>query len=271
MRSSARPAVVVTLLASLVFMLGATLAFAANGDSSANLRGWLGVDLFAMIRSADILGKACLFVLSLFSISSWAVMVYKFLHIRQARRQTDGFIEVCNQGSGNLDEAFKITSEYPESPLAQILREAYLELEIEDWYRDSAFLGPGARLEMAKTGIERVFDRTISNEVTHLESKLSFLATTTNVCPFIGLFGTVWGIMVAFQSFSPDGSISLSSLAPGLSTALLTTVGGLFCAIPSSIMYNNLTHRVRVLASQMDSFALELSNIVQKQLMKQAA
>jgi biopolymer transport protein TolQ len=186
--------------------------------------------------------------------------------------QTDAFVRVCNHGSGRLDEAFKTAADFPDSPLAQILREGYLELEIENWYREGYHLDPAGRVDMAKVGIERVFNRTITNEITHLESKIVFLATTTNVCPFIGLFGTVWGIMVAFQSFGLSGSsVSISSLAPGLSTALLTTVGGLFCAIPASIMYNNLTNKVRILTAHMDAFALELSNIVQKQIMKQAA
>ena len=121
----------------------------------------------------------------------------------------------------------------------------------------------------AKVGIERVFDRAITNEITNLESKLIFLSTTTTVCPFIGLFGTVWGIMVAFQGFGLRGTVSIAALAPGLSTALLTTIGGLFCAIPASILYNYLTNKVRVMTARMDSFALELSNIIQKQITKQ--
>ncbi len=255
---------------ALLLLCGGEIAWAEGVGSGSNLRGWLGVDLFQMIRTMDVLGKVCLVILALFSISSWAVIVYKFLHIRQARVQTDGFIRVCNHGSGQLDEAFKVAADFPDSPLAQILREGYLELELENWYREGYNLDPAGRVDLAKIGIERVFDRTITNEISHLENKLTFLATTTSVCPFIGLFGTVWGIMVAFQSFNISGSVSLSSLAPGLSTALLTTVGGLFCAIPASIMYNNLTNKVRVLAAQMDSFALELSNIVQKQILKQA-
>jgi biopolymer transport protein TolQ len=103
----------------------------------------------------------------------------------------------------------------------------------------------------------------------HLESKLIFLATTSNVCPFIGLFGTVWGIMGAFQGMANTSSVALSSLAPGIATALVTTVGGLFCAIPSSVMYNYLTNRVNLLISRMDAFSLELSNVIHKQIMKQ--
>jgi biopolymer transport protein TolQ len=251
-------------------LLAISPAFAQEGRG-ANLRAWLGVDVFDMLGHVDLVGRACLIALVLFSIASWAVIIYKYLHIRQAINQTESFVQVCNAGSGQLDEAFKVAADYPDSPLGQILREGYLELEIENWYRDGYNLDASGRVDLAKIGIERVFNRTITNEITHLESKLIFLATTTTVCPFIGLFGTVWGIMVSFQAIGMSGSASINALAPGLSTALLTTVGGLFCAIPSSIMYNNLTNKVRILTAQMDSFALELSNIVQKQILKQAA
>jgi biopolymer transport protein TolQ len=95
------------------------------------------------------------------------------------------------------------------------------------------------------------------------------LATTSSVCPFIGLFGTVWGIMGSFQSLASSGG-TLASLGPGLSTAMLTIIGGLVCAIPATVMFNYLTHQVRQLTAQMDSFSLELGNIIQKQIIKQS-
>jgi biopolymer transport protein TolQ len=255
------------VMIGLMLLCLTSLALAQSGTTP--LQGWLGVDIFKLIHNADILGKFALMVLAVFSVISWMVIVYKYLHIRQAASQTDSFVKVCNEGSGELREAFSKAVDFPDSPLAQILREGYLELEIENWYREGYDLKPEARVELAKVGMERVFERTISSEITHLESKLIFLATTSNACPFIGLFGTVWGIMGTFQSMTSTGSVALSSLAPGLSTALITTVGGLFCAIPASIMYNYLTHRVRVLISRMDAFALELSNVIHKQILKQ--
>ena len=240
------------------------------GPGKSLLQEWLSVDLLRLIRGADMLGKVSLVILFFFSVGSWMVIVYKYLHLRQATNQTDAFVELCNQGSGELEEAFRHASNFPDSPLAQILREGYLELEIENWYREGYDVTPEARLELAKVSMERIFERTITNEITHLESKLAFLATTTAVCPFIGLFGTVWGIMGAFQAVAGMTSTNLQQLAPGISTALLCTVGGLFCAIPSSVMYNYLALRVRLLISRMDAFALELSNVIQKQVMKQS-
>ena len=260
------------LAAAVVLVAGVALAQtpeATTTVTTGHLRQWLGVDIMDLIRKSDLMGKASLVVLAIFSIISWMVIVYKFLHLRQAKRQTDQFVEVCNQGSGQLEEAYKVAADYPDSPLAQILREGYLELEVENWYRDGYDLEPAARIEMAKVGIERVLERTIAHEISHLESKLIFLATTSNVCPFIGLFGTVWGIMAALQAMAATGGGSLASLLPGLATALLTVAGGLVCAIPASAMYNYFTHQVSNLISRMDAFALELNNVILKELVKQ--
>lgn len=254
----------------LVVLLGAASALAQDATNDGNMRGWLGVNLFKMLGDTEVVGMLCLILLAFFSLASWMVIVYKVLHLRQATSQTDEFVERCNESDGSLETAYAITEDYPDSPLAQILREAYLELEVEDWYRSGYNLDTKSRLELGKIGIERIFERTISNEITHLESKVIFLATTSSVCPFIGLFGTVWGIMAAFQSLTVTGTASLNQLAPGLSTALITTVGGLFVAIPASVMYNYLTHQVRVMVNRMDAFALELGNVIQKQMMKQS-
>jgi biopolymer transport protein TolQ len=261
------------IVAGLVLFGVATFAAAQTPQppQTNNLRGLLGVDLLDLVRKADLVGKTSLCVLALFSVCSLTVIVYKWLHIRQAQKQTATFIELCNQGSGELEDAFRASTNFPDSPLAEILREAYMELEMENWYRGENYdLTPDARIEMAKISMERIFERTITSEIAHLESKLIFLATTSSVCPFIGLFGTVWGIMEAFQSLAVTGG-TLASLGPGLATAMLTIIGGLVCAIPATAMFNYLTNTVRALAAQMDSFALELGNIIQKQLLKQSA
>ncbi|MFP4580727.1 MAG: MotA/TolQ/ExbB proton channel family protein [Candidatus Sumerlaeia bacterium] len=245
------------------------LLFACGQEgSSSHLSDWLGVDVLDMIKRSDPIGKICLIVLFIFSLVSWSIIAYKFFHINSATRQTNRFVKECLSGSGNLADAYQKTGDYPDSPLAQILREGYLELEIEDWYKMGYKLTDEQRVEVAKAGVERVFERTISNEISHLESQLIFLAVTANVCPFIGLFGTVWGIMSTFQGLASQGNAALNALAPGIATALITTVGGLAAAIPASVAYNYFTSRVQVLTSRMDSFALELSNIIQKQLLK---
>jgi len=244
------------------------LAAAAAALPPSGGKKLLTVDFIDMCRKSDLIGWACLGALFFFSVVSWAVILLKFIHISLAARQTKGFIEQCVAGASTLEEAYKSAAKYPDSPVSQLLREAYLELEMENWYKDGYDHIPGGRLELARVGIERVLERTITTEIDHLESYLIFLATTSNVCPFIGLFGTVWGIMAAFQGLGEAGSAVLASLAPGIATALTTTVGGLFAAIPASVMYNYLTNKIRFLTSRMDSFALELTNIIQKQIAK---
>jgi biopolymer transport protein TolQ len=230
--------------------------------------GWLGVDFIAAIKSTDLVGHTCLVVLAIFSVISWAIIGYKFLHIYQATKQTDEFVDSCMGGGGSLDDAYKSAADYPDSPLAQILREAYVEVQAENWYKGDYGLDLNARVDIAKVGIERVMERTISGEISHLESYLIFLATTANVCPFIGLFGTVWGILGCFQSLGGAATSAVQALGPGIATALTTTVAGLVAAIPAVICYNYLTSKIQVLISRMDSFALELSNVIQKQLLK---
>lgn len=252
----------------LLAMTPLALVACAREGSSSHLSEWLGVDVLSMIASSDPVGKICLLVLLVFSLFTWAIIAFKFRHIYGAKSQTDRFVDECMAGSGDLADAYSNTGAYPASPLAQILRAGYLELEIEDWYKLGYKLTDEQRVEVAKAGIERVFERTISNEISHLESHLIFLAVASNVCPFIGLFGTVWGIMSTFQGLGIQGSATLDVLAPGIATALITTVAGLAAAIPASVMYNYFTAQVQTLISRMDSFSLELSNIIQKQLLK---
>lgn len=228
------------------------------------------VNLFQAIRDTDLMGLLCLVACIILSIVSWAVIFHKTRQLRLATRQSDEFIEHCMNGTGSLDDAYRKAAQYPESPLAQILREAYLEMQMENWYCDPHY-GADDRLTASRLGLERVMERTISREIRHLESYLIFLATTSNVAPFIGLFGTVWGVLGAFQALSHAGTTALSSLAPGMATALVAVIAGLMAAIPASVFYNYLTNKIAVMVSRMDAFALELLNILQKRMVKFAA
>ena len=227
---------------------------------------FLGADLFAAIRGSDAVGQMCLIVTAIFSVISWAVVAYKWMHLRRVTRQTEAFIDDCLEAEGSLEEAYRATVDYPDCPLAEILRETVVELEVEGWYREGYDLGLEDRLHLAQSGIERVVERTIASETRRLESHLIFLATTASVCPFVGLFGTVWGILGAFQRLSVSGSAAIGMLAPGISTALVTTIAGLFAAIPATIFYNWFVNRTAHLTHRMDAFSLELANIVQRRI-----
>lgn len=227
------------------------------------------VDIVKAIKDSDFMGILCLVGCLVLSAISWVIIFYKMNMIKGASNQSDRFDKVLDT-AGSLEEVFRRTPEFPQSPIAQILREALLEMEAENWYADDLY-GMEERLTAARLGVERVMERTISNEVRRLESHLIFLATTSSVAPFIGLFGTVWGVLAAFQALGRTGSAALSALAPGMSTALVATVAGLIAAIPASIFYNYLSNKINVLTSRMDSFALELANIIQKRMVKQVA
>ena len=229
-------------------------------------RNWLGVNVIQAVKDCDLIGLACLLIIALFSIISWAVIAYKWLHIFQANNQTNNFVESCMSGGGSLDQAFKATNDFPDSPLAQVLREVYLEMQIENWYQLDDQVSLENQLLLAKAGTERVIDRSSSNEIKHLESHLMILATTASVTPFIGLFGTVWGVQGAFQSLA-GGAVDIGALAPGISTALATTVAGLIAAIPALVFYNYLTSKIDKIVVRMDSFSTEIMNIIQKRIL----
>lgn len=236
----------------------------AQSANAATDIGPMHVDIVKAMKDSDFMGIICVAGCVILSIVSWVVILYKWKVIREAATQSDRFDRVMDN-VGSLKEAFRKSTDYPASPLAQILREAFLEMENEGWYADiNGSLDE--KLTVARLSVERVMERTISNELRRLESHLIVLATTTNVAPFVGLFGTVWGVLAAFQALSNTGSAALAALAPGMSTALVATIAGLIAAIPASIFYNYLTNKIAILTSRMDSFALELANIIQKQL-----
>lgn len=241
----------------------------ANSAAAAETSAAMHVDIVKAIKDSDFMGLLCLGACLLLSVISWVIILFKMKIVRSAVKQSDGFDRVMDH-VGSLDEAFKKSVNYPESPLALILREAYLEMKNEGWYADLNG-GLDEKLTAARLSVERVMERTISNELRRLESHLIVLATTTNVAPFIGLFGTVWGVLAAFQALGNTGSAALAALAPGMSTALVATIAGLIAAIPASIFYNYLTNKIENLTSRMDSFSLELANIIQKQIIIQSS
>jgi biopolymer transport protein TolQ len=225
-------------------------------------------NIFHAIRDSDIMGVLCLLVCMILSIISWMVIFYKIAQFHKAMKSSDEFVDRCMSGPGSLDVAYRLTGEYPQSPLAQIMREAYLEMQMENWYADANY-GETERLTASRLGLERVIERTISEEIRRLEGYLIFLATTSSVAPFIGLFGTVWGVLGAFQAMSQTGSAALQALAPGMATALTATIAGLLAAIPASAFYNYFTNKLSIMISRMDAFSLELANVMQKTMIKQ--
>jgi biopolymer transport protein TolQ len=216
-----------------------------------------------LIWSAGPVAKLVLAVLAIFSIISWALIVEKWWQLRRVRSQTLGFLKVFREGRRPSAVAM-VAKKFRDSPLAQLYVAAYQELSMTpDAFEhglDDGDEASGDRLAAA----DRAMRRQAGMEVAQLERYLPFLATTASACPFIGLFGTVWGVMSAFHGIGAQGSASLAVVAPGISEALIATAAGLGAAIPAVIGYNYLVNRVKHWATEMEGFTLDLLNVLSR-------
>jgi biopolymer transport protein TolQ len=218
-----------------------------------------------LVLSAGPIAKVVLSVLAVFSIVCWALIVEKWWEFRRVRRDSTRFLRVFRDAR-RFSAVYGSAKKYPDSPLAQLYLAAGQELssmlggvEVVDRVLEESDEGLGPeRLD----AINRSMRRVAALEVARMERYLPFLATTASSAPFIGLFGTVWGIMTAFQGIGAQGSANLAVVAPGISEALIATAAGLGAAIPAVMGYNFFVNRVKHWAVQMDSFALELLNVV---------
>jgi len=214
-----------------------------------------------LVLHAGPIAKGVLVVLVLFSIVSWALIVEKWWQFRRVRRQTLAFLKVFREGR-RASAVYTAAKKFRESPLAHLYAAGYQEFAgipdtVESMIEDTDDVASADRLEM----VHRALRRSSGLEVARLERYLPFLATTASATPFIGLFGTVWGIMSAFHGIGQQGSASLAVVAPGISEALIATAAGLGAAIPAVIGYNYFVNRVKHWATEMDGFMLDLLNV----------
>jgi biopolymer transport protein TolQ len=224
----------------------------------------LNTGILALVWNSGPIAKVVLTILLVFSITSWALIVEKAWQLRRVRRQTVEFLRAFREGrrpSAIQSAARKLR----ESPLAQLYAAAYQEMagmtEVPDRMLDDVDDGlPAERLE----AVNRALRRAAAHEVAQLEHYLPFLATTASATPFIGLFGTVWGVIAAFHGIGQQGSASLAVVAPGISEALIATAAGLGAAIPAVIGYNYFVNRVKHWATEMDGFTLDLLNLLSR-------
>jgi len=212
------------------------------------------------IVHAGFVEKLVIVFLLGFSILSWAIMGYKWLSMRRAYQDSTKFLEIF-WGAKRLDSIYEQSTQLMGSPLSQVFRAGYVELGklIQKGKPEEADTQLGA-LE----SIERSMRRTAAAELTKIESLVSFLATTGSATPFIGLFGTVIGIMNSFQDIGKMGNANLATVAPGIGGALVATAFGLFAAIPAVIAYNYFVSRIRVMATEIDGFSSDFLNIVKR-------
>lgn len=190
------------------------------------------------------------------SVGSWAIILLKRQLIKQAQKQNEQFLQGF-WGGWNLSEAFSRAADYPLSPVAKSFQAALRELRK---------LGEGqGKDDMRGDIVVRALKKANTVEMASLEYSISWLATVASAAPFVGLFGTVWGIMNSFQNIGATGSANLTAVAPGISEALIATAIGLAAAIPAAIAYNYLNGKVRSQALTLDSFNQDLLNLLQRE------
>jgi biopolymer transport protein TolQ len=210
----------------------------------------LGSEVMDMFANTGLVAKIVLLILLAFSLLSWAIIVAKAGLYRRAQIQSGRFIRVFRRAN-RLQELANVAEQFKPSPLVAVFEGAVEELQR---------CGSNPRTQ----SVHRATQIAASEELTRLENRLTWLATTGSVSPFVGLFGTVWGIIDAFQGLGNAGAATLRAVAPGISEALITTAAGLFAAVPAVIAYNFFLQQIREFAARMDDFSLELLNIIDR-------
>jgi biopolymer transport protein TolQ len=193
-------------------------------------------------------------VLICFSIYSWTIIFSKWFALRGARKANDRFLRAFRKSSG-LEAVMVASERYRPSPLVTVFDFGYEEVERQV---------RGSNKMRNRTAVERALQLGISEEMSRLESNMNWLATTATACPFIGLLGTVLGIIQAFLDLSQQASTSLRTVGPGIATALIATAVGLMAAIPAAIFNNVMNTKIRDIGARMDDFALEFLNMVER-------
>lgn len=213
-----------------------------------------------LILQSGLMAKFVLILLLAASILCWAIMLLKWKMLRQASRQNQAFLDIFWKGK-SIDEIYTLVENYARSPVARVFESGFRELkklsnaEIRA-YTDSSI-----------DNIQRALSRTLTARITELEKHISWLGTTASAAPFVGLFGTVWGIINSFQNIGATGSANLAVVAPGISEALITTAMGIAAAIPAVVAYNHFVGQIRRIAIDTEGFSKDFLNILQRNLM----
>ncbi len=242
----------------------------AAGSSLPQIPDEARTDIVSLVARSSPLAKIVLLILLVFSALSWAIVLYKFWQFRRADRQSVSFLDVFRR-SAKFSEVQAVCATLRASPLVGLFQAGYAELNTQLRHSTPGNPGegrPGAAAPRptlkSLDAVDRALLRASAIELEKLEHRVPFLATTASITPFIGLFGTVVGIMVSFQRIGMAGSTSLGVVAPGIAEALVATAAGLFAAIPAVYFYNLFTNRVKAFATDMDDFSLEFLNIAER-------
>jgi biopolymer transport protein TolQ len=247
-----------------VFLAGATGASDTPASGSV-------AQLLQLVTTASPIVRTIFFILVAFILLCIFITIYKFIQIQRAQRQTRRFLNVF-WSAKRLEVIYQAAEAQHRSPVSQLFKAGYIELSRLKGPRDHKENTAAATDEETSAGgignVERALRRAATTEITHLESMVPILATNGATAPFIGLLGTVIGIMISFFDISASGSTGLDVVAKGISEALLVTAVGLVSAIPAVISYNYFQRRIHVLSAEMDNFSADFLNIVKRHFLK---
>ncbi len=231
-----------------------------TSSAAPGLRG----DVWELVLHAGPVAKFVLLLLVLMSVACWGIALFKYLSIRSAINESVEFLNVF-WDTPQFSRTYQAAQEFEQSPLAEIFRCGYMEFERLVKSRKGEE-GHMPQAQVFGTGnLKRALDQAFTAEVARLEKNLGFLATTGSTAPFIGLFGTVWGIMDSFRMIGLKGTANLATVAPGISEALIATAFGLVAAIPAVVAYNYFMGKIKMITSEMENFSAEFLNIIDRQ------
>lgn len=215
---------------------------------------WLEVNFWELVKGSDPVAQAVMAFLLLFSLASWTVIFSKWAMFRRARQANIQFLRTFRKAT-RLDAVAAASEQFRESPLVTVFDFGYSEVSRQMSAR-SRITNP--------LSVERALQLGMSEEITRLERRMNWLATTATVSPFIGLFGTVLGIINAFTALGLTGSTSMRTVAPGIAQALFATALGLAAAIPAAVFYNQFVHTIKEMGARMEDFSLEFLNMTER-------
>ena len=224
------------------------------------------INYIEVLKSASFIELFVLGILAVASAWSWALIVMKSLQLRRARSESVGFLDVFWKAS-RLDAIYTSAQKLESSPLSKVFRAGYEELSKLAQHKDAKEGAMAERLGGIEN-VERALNRASTAELTELEARVSFLGTIGAAAPFVGLFGTVMGILGAFNEIAEKGNATIATVAAPIGNALLATAAGLFAAIPAVVAYNSFIARIRVFDTEMSNFSADFLNIVKRHFFK---
>ena len=231
----------------------------------------LGAGIVQMVLNAGPMVKFVLLLLFFFSLTSWTIIFMKFRLLRRFREENEQFLEQFSS-SREIGRVYLDTKTYKFSPLAKIFRAGYAEFNRSTGIQSNPDENIAYRSQQSiMENVQRAVRKILSIQSSRLERGLTFLATTGNASPFIGLFGTVWGIMTSFRSIGMKGAATLGVVAPGIAEALIATAAGLAAAIPAVVAFNYFTRRVRASETEMGNFISDFISLLERGLMRRAS